>query len=315
MRPNNPHPDVIQALVERVFPSARQSSVERVAEGVSTYVYRVRRESETFYLRVLPEDGASFAPEVRILRLLRERGVRVPQVLYFDDCDDVLENAVMLTTEIAGQHLGHRSVDEATRRILREAGRDLATINAIPVAGFGWIKRDRSSAIRLEAEHPTFRGFAFEHLGRDLSTLEGRVLSHADTATIRAIVKAHSAWLAAEQASLAHGDFDVTPIYQQNGRYTGIIDFGEIRGTDPWYDLGHFRMHDGEILPAPVLDWLLEGYRSVVPLPVDYHLRIAFASLLIAVRALGRSLERHPERVARHHGLASIQRDLATLRG
>lgn len=45
-----------------------------------------------------------------------------------------------------------------------------------------------------------------------------------------------------EQGYLAHGDFDTTHIYQDNGRYTGIIDFGEIRGADRWYDLGYFHM-------------------------------------------------------------------------
>ena len=314
MRPDGPDPNEIRALVDRVFGPAGGGSVERVAEGVSTYVYRIHRRSETFYLRVLPEEGASFAPEVRVLALLRERRVRVPEVLYYDDCDDVLQHSVMVTSEIVGQHLGHRSADEATRRILRQAGRDLATINAIPVAGFGWIRRDRGAVLHLEGEHQTFSGFAREYLDRDLSALEGRVLSAPDTATIRALVEAHPAWLAAQRAWLAHGDFDATHIFQHDGRYTGIIDFGEIRGTDPWYDLGHFRMHDGETLPASVLDWLLEGYRSVVQLQPDYRLRIGFASLLIAVRALGRCLERRPEKVAGHHALASIQRDLTLLR-
>jgi len=314
MRPDGPALDAIHALVDRVIGPAGGGSIERVAEGESTYVYRIHRWAETFYLRVLPEVGASFAPEVRVLGLLRERGVRVPQVLYFDACDEALQRSVMVTTEIVGQHLGHHPADDATRRILREAAQDLATINAIPVVGFGWIRRDRSAVAHLEGEHPTFAGFMCEYLDRDLSALEGRVLSSSDTATIRALVEAHPTWLAAERAWLAHGDFDVTQIYQQDGRYTGIIDFGEIRGTDLWYDVGHFRMHDGETLSARVLDWLLEGYGSVAQLPPDYHLRIGFASLLIAVRALGRCMEKRPDRVARHCGLVSIQRDLALLR-
>lgn len=313
MLSNGPDLHEIRALADRVLRCSGESSVERVADGVSTYVYRVGYGGETFYLRILPEEGASFAPEVKVLALLHQQGVRVPRVLYFDDCDALLQRSVMLTTEIAGQHVGHRTADEATRHVLGDAGRDLAIINAVPVAGFGWIKRDRGIAA-LTAKHSTWREAVFEYLDADLAMLEGRVLTHADTATIRAIVESHGPWITAEEACLAHGDFDVTQIFQHGGQYSGVIDFGEIRGAEPWYDLGHFRMHDGETLPVPVLDWLLEGYSSVTRLPADCHLRIAFASLLIAVRTLTRCLEWRPEKLAGHRGLTSIQCDLVLLR-
>jgi hypothetical protein len=74
-------------------------------------------------------------------------------------------------------------------------------------------------------------------------------------------------------------------------------------------------MHDAEILPVPVLHWLLEGYGTVTPLPADAPQRIAFASLLIAVRALARCLERRPEQSVHHQSRISIPRDLALLAG
>ena len=48
-------------------------------------------------------------------------------------------------------------------------------------------------------------------------------------------------------------------------------------------------------------------------MPADSCHRIAFASLLIAVRALGRCVENYPERIDSHQGLTSIPRDLALL--
>jgi aminoglycoside phosphotransferase (APT) family kinase protein len=187
-------------------------------------------------------------------------------------------------------------------------------VGTIPVAGFGWVRSDRTDVVDLEAEHPTLRTFISRHLEADLAALERRLVAPGDVEAIRGIVEARPSWLDAEQAQLVHGDFDVTQIYQQDGRYTGLIDFGEIRGADPWYDLGHFRMHDGETLPALVLDWLLEGYSTVVPVPADHQQRISFASLLIAIRALARCLERRPKQVMRHQARRSIARDLAVLR-
>jgi len=129
--------------------------VERVEEGVSTYVYRIQRDASVFYLRVLPEEGASFAPEMRVHQLLRERGVKVPEVVYFEHYNQALQRSVMVTTEMRGRHIGFCSEENDLRNILIEAGKDLAVINTILVKGFGWIRRDRDEVGLLEAQWPT----------------------------------------------------------------------------------------------------------------------------------------------------------------
>src|SRR5947209_11250902 len=95
-------PDIreVRALIARALCGA--SEINPVDEGVSTHVYRIKRSEEIFYLRVLPEEGATFAPEVEAHALLRRAGVRVPEVVYWDDLDPGLSRAVMLTTEIEG---------------------------------------------------------------------------------------------------------------------------------------------------------------------------------------------------------------------
>ncbi|MGH2585695.1 MAG: phosphotransferase family protein, partial [Dehalococcoidia bacterium] len=303
MRPDDPDPATIEVLAAHIFPERASLTVERVPEGVSTFVYRIRRGSQTLYLRILPEIDASFAPEAYAHRTLRARGVRVPEVVYVEHCNEIVQRSVMVTTEIEGCHVGQRPVDGATHRILFEAGQQLAIINSIPVDGFGWIKRDQRDVHRLEAEHPTHRAFATAHLEDDLAALEGRILNQSEITAIRSIVERHASWLETEHGRLAHGDFDVTHIFQQDGRYTGIIDLGEIRGADLWYDLGHFRAHDGETLPAPLLDHLVAGYREVTPLPDDHHQRICFTSLLLALRALAHRLHKYPRAVHVHQAL------------
>src|SRR6266699_2218297 len=224
---------LIEALVARVFPCTVPSHVERVDEGVSTYVYKIYRGHEVFYLRVLPEVNASFAPEVYVHEMLRAKDVKVPEVVYFEHYNEALQRSVMVTTAIKGKHIGHYHVNEVSRNTLVEAGQDLAVINSVPVKHFGWIRRDSSAVTALEAELPTYRAFVFEYLEEDLAFLNEYVLSTREIKAIRGIVDRCGAWLDVEKAWLAHGDFDATHIYQEHGRYTGIIDFGEIGAATP----------------------------------------------------------------------------------
>ncbi|HEY7851317.1 MAG TPA: hypothetical protein VIC27_14700, partial [Ktedonobacterales bacterium] len=110
-----------------------------------------------------------------------------------------------------------------------------------------------------------------------------------------------------------HGDFDATAIYQCDGRYTGIIDFGELRGASYWYDLAHFHMRDGEYLATTLLNPLMRGYAKVTPLPQGATRYITFASVFINVHALSRSLhKRPPDRFTRHQ-VKRLRADLAYL--
>ena len=284
--------------------------VESVAEGVSTYVYRLRHGAEVFYLRVLPEEGATFAPEVAAHTNLRQKGVQVPEVLYWEDRNPAVGRSVMMTTEIKGTAIGRSEVGAELPYILRAAGRDVALLNQVPVDGFGWIRRDRPKDRALRGEMPTERAFMLAGFERSLSTLQAHTGSSMQMDKIADIVRSEAPRLDARHAHLAHGDLDLTHIYAQAGRYTGIIDLGEIRGTGPYYDLGHFRFHDGELLTTKALPHLVEGYREIAPLPSDADQRIALASLLIGVNFFARTHTRLAQRNYRH-AVVAIARDMA----
>jgi aminoglycoside phosphotransferase (APT) family kinase protein len=308
-----PNIHLVHHEVAQLFPHTSLSTIARVDEGVSTYVYRIRANNKTFYLRLLPEVGASFAPEVLVHQLLRNKGVSVPEVVYFEHRNEALQLSLMLTAEIKGMHIGHCTSIDDQKTILRQAGRDLALLNSIPVQGFGWIQRDNSMVVQLEAEFPTYKAWIDEHFQDDLALLTNkRLLSESDATNISTILARYNSWLNEEQAHLAHGDFDAKHIYQQYGHYTGIIDFGEIRGASTWYDLGHFQLHDGETLPHRVLQYLLEGYQDVTPLLPDYEQRISFASLLIALRMLAHVTRKYPTRPLSRE-IASVQRAMQVL--
>jgi aminoglycoside phosphotransferase (APT) family kinase protein len=311
---DNARPD--SSIIESIATTAlggNISAIEPVLEGRSTYVYRLVRGAEAFYARVLPEAGASFAPEAAAHTMLRRQGVRVPDVVFWEELNSQVDRSVMITTAITGQAITESAAPHKLGEVLRAAGHDLALLNQLPVDGFGWIKRDIPADSALRADLPTESAFMLAELDSSLATLNSIALDmrQSDDA-IRAAVATYAALLDTERSGLAHGDLDTTHICNDQGRYTGLIDLGDIRGTGPYYDLGHFHFHDGERLPAPLLPYLLEGYGEVSPLPPNADQRITLASLLIGVRFLARTHARLAER-NRLHAIAAISRDVRFL--
>ena len=322
--PSPPDAEALAPLLRRafsIFPTGvdQVERIERVAEGVSTWVYRIRRGGETFYLRILPEADATFAPEVIAHQRLRALGVRAPEVIYYEPMYQPLQRSVMLAREIAGAPLSHSpELDPAALAAITEAaGADLARINSLRVEGFGWVARAAGCDDRdeLRAPLPSNRALLLEAWAPDLAYLaETASLLPDDIARLERTLARHDAWLDDEADSrLAHGDLDATAIYQRDGVYTGIIDFGEMRGAGRWYDLAHCHMRDGEYLATPLLPALLRGYVRVAPLSFDAEARIRFTSLFINVRALSRSLQKRPPNRFTRHQLGVLRADLTTL--
>ncbi|HLI51630.1 MAG TPA: aminoglycoside phosphotransferase family protein [Thermomicrobiaceae bacterium] len=292
--------------------------VIRLAEGVSTRVYRLRFDTMTLYLRVLPEPDATFAPEALVHDLLRRRDIPVPEVIYDEDRNELLQRSIMVTAEIPGAPLTRSGPGGFSQSILQEAGRCLAVINSIPVDGYGWIRRDLSAAqpAGLEAELPDYQLFVDREIDDHLDTLGQHLLDQAEIMKLERVAHKYRDGVDPNPAVLAHGDFDASHIFQDGGHFSGVIDFGEIRGTDPWYDLGHFRLHDGEQLPQGLFPWLLAGYRLVRPEQSRDEERIIFASLLIATRSLARAIARDSTDSAYlRFLLGSLKRDLQLLDG
>jgi aminoglycoside phosphotransferase (APT) family kinase protein len=294
--------------MREILSARNRFTVERVQSGVSTAVYRIDPidgGSAPLYLRVLPEPGASFASEVHVHSVLWSQQLHVPEVLHYEPCNSSLQRSIMLTTAILGQPLGDglRPLDlprPHLQQVVQQAGREIAMINRLHVDGFGWIRRDAARVAQLQAEHPHCAAWLAEEWEEPLAALrQHNILSPHE-------LHALDGWLAEAQqrfgppAVLAHGDFDATHIFHQAGCYTGIIDFGEIRGAYEGYDLGHFWIEQQDLLP-----FLLAGYTEVTPLPPDHQRIIVLTGLLVAARRVGRraakGLPPHPPDIAAIH--------------
>jgi aminoglycoside phosphotransferase (APT) family kinase protein len=283
-----------ERIAQQLFPHARTLNVSRVLDGGSTWVYRIDQfdqfdqSDNTFYLRVLPEADASFAPEVFVHNALRMRGVHVPEVIHFEHYHEEFQRSLVVTTAIAGVPVARAASPEVMAPVLREAGRELALLNQLPVNGFGWVQRDCSSVYELRGEHSTFADWAMtESVPAVAMVARHGLLTEAQVARLELTVALTLEQFQHEPATLAHGDFDLTHIFYKEGRYTGIIDFGEIRGTNGLYDLGHFAIENAHALPL-----LLAGYGEIASLPENYAEQIQLTALLVALQRTGRRLAR-----------------------
>ncbi len=278
-------PDI--ALVKQIAESFFNSIVtlEEVKAGVSTFVYRVRFGEQVYYLRILPEDDQTFAGEVRAHELLTRRGVKVPRVIHYEPCNNLVGRSLMIAGEVPGAAVQDSWPESGFERIMQEAGEQLALINQVPVEGFGWVKRERDGV--LLGEQHSFADPYYEHLDQDLSRLSGYAFTTTEVASVGQLLETAFPLMSRTQAHLVHGDFDLTHIFHQHGCYSGIIDFGEIMGHSPLYDLGHFKLQDGVEGCPKGFQALLDGYREVTDLTQAELMEVDLWTLSIGVRRLG----------------------------
>lgn len=285
-------PDVdaaaIDALLRKVFGTWAPVTYQRTPDGVSTQVYRLLRGSETFYLRIAEEADENLETDAELHQRLRDLGVKVARIIHVEPFNTKIGRSTMITTEVPGISLAEISSPTLAASAVEKAGADLAVLNQVPVDGFGWVQR-RGRRWPLHAEHPTYTPFAISYLP---SPWPGPLTSLFATPildTIEDLIE-HERHQPPAQALLAHGDFDITQIFCADGRYTGLIDFGEIRGTEPLFDLGHFYLHDQETIPTALLPALLTAYQRVQPLPADHEQSIRRSAILLGLRQLCRWL-------------------------
>jgi aminoglycoside phosphotransferase (APT) family kinase protein len=278
----------IDALLHRVFGTSVPVTYQRTPDGVSTQVYRIWRGSEVFYLRIAEEADENLETDAELHRHLRGLGVKVADIVHVEPFNADIGRSTLVTTQVPGVSLAEICVPQLAASVAEQAGADLAVINQIPVDGFGFIRRhDRRWP--LQAEYPGYEDFLLSFLPQPWPGPLTSLFDHADLGVIEDLVERERTRPPAN-AVLQHGDFDVTPVFCAGDRYTGLIDFGEIRGAEPTFDLGHFHLHDQETNPSILLPALLRGYQQVQTLPAGHQESIRRSAILLGLRQLCRWL-------------------------
>src|ERR1700733_10075901 len=276
---------VLARLIRRVFPGAGSVSVEAAGDRRLVVVSRARVDEAVFYLRLAEEPGQDLTTDAGILDRLRTLGVSVPAVVAAEAAPAELARSYMIVTEIPGRSLAEGGTDDEARRAARAAGRDTAIINSLTVAGFGWLQRTGAGSAPLTAELTSYDDFVRSHLPESWPGWLTGLFEPGHLDALEAMVEAERARVPGA-AHLAHGDLDVTHIFTHAGTYRGIIDFGEMRGAERYFDLGHFLLHDGETRSVALFGSFLARYTEVAALPDDHREAIRVSAILLGLRQL-----------------------------
>lgn len=212
-----------------------------------------------------PGAGGQIEARASVLRVLRERDDRGPEVLGTSASDGVPERlrrwSWMVTSWMRGAPLA--AADEITAEVARDVGELLARLHAIPVTGHGLLA-DEPGALRGASDDP---GAHFtSRWGQALWPFDGRPLAAhpligvapalaLQVGTLREQLLAYETQGA---RAICHTDFSPGHLWVEGGRLTGLIDFGDAAVLPPATDLAVFAATYG----WDATEALLEGYAS-----------------------------------------------------
>jgi aminoglycoside phosphotransferase (APT) family kinase protein len=184
--------------------------------------------------------------------------------------------------ELNGESIKNTTLSEEEKNIIiQKAGKDLAKLNSIEVKGVGWIEGTKNN--QLYSKGKDYDDFIIRNIRNMLNKfIEIKILSNEQADKITEYIQSNKEFIDIKDNSyLAHGDFCIEHIYHANGKYSGIIDFGDIRGTSKYHDLAHFYTYNRKYFKS-----LVEGYNSIYKLTTDCIDKVKIEAVIFAVGKL-----------------------------
>lgn len=185
--------------------------------------------------------------EACALQLAADAGVAVPRIIAVGDAPRLPGHRFVVMERIAGLPLDRQSprVDD----VMASVGHELATLHSVLIDRFGRLVTGRwdEKPIRVHGREDTWVA-ALESIVRqnieslleagDLSASRGSSWTDDVLELVAAAERAHPT----HRASLLHGDLEYFHIFEDEGGFTGIIDFGECLAGDPAWDIARFSL-------------------------------------------------------------------------
>ena len=250
--------EILNDILREVSPEPVLSK-QRLIAGEVNEVYDLSfADGVRVIARISRDEHMNFAQEQWAIRECSLRGVPVPEVIgVWHRPTQGQSLTICIQRKIEGVLLPNANLPHhVLRQIVVQAGELLSRIHAVPVKGYGYING------KGEGEFLTPEGEidAFVKMESEFHALAQRLdlSSHTMSRALRLVVDAEQ--LARSVAPcLTHNDFCAKHILVANDTVSGIIDFGEVAGSEPLSDFVRWDYYDAARFP---LEWLQEGYTN-----------------------------------------------------
>lgn len=276
------------------IPDFKDCILEEVNDGVSTEVYKLTNKGIVYYVRI-SQDKDMWKKEADVYKILKNKNLHIPEVILKANTDEIY---FLITSEILGKPISANS--ENLEEILEYAGEELGIINSIPVKSFGYFD---------DTPYEKYEDFLFRNFEEKVNTLTSiGLITNSQKKNLLTLGERYRK-LASEirRPYLSHGDFDFSQIFESDGKYSGIIDFGDIRGSSQFHDLSHFCTVEQDSYLKP----LLRGFKKIVNMPTNWADFINMEVLGICVSRLNWIIRDTPERILTDHPAVRKLRCLA----
>jgi|GEM_PF-1443939 aminoglycoside phosphotransferase len=167
-------------------------------------------------------------------RLVRAKGVSVPQVLFADE-------DIILMTQLRGSEMDDREQLFDNAELFASIANDLARCHTISLPGFGYTRVVDGEYVGSHASWHSFLDEAGSAV-HDIKPMGG--LTRKDLEVLRSYWSHLLPDIQLEQGVLVHGDFAMSAIFVDGTQYTGLIDFGDALIGDPLLDIAYFRFKE-----------------------------------------------------------------------
>jgi len=308
--------DRILALLRRVLQKIEPNlSFSRVTEGSSSNVYKIINGTDTLFLRMPKDKDEMISPQILAHEQLAKKGIKVPRFVSWDDANATLGHSYMIVKAIPGLSLealkakNRGEYDSCLETVLEDAGEDIARTTHIPTSNYGWIKRDQKKARELIGEIDFYKDFLLDKISKKVKDLEAAGFETFTEDQLERYKMLVFKYIPEGRPNLCHGDFDLSHIYVSNGKYSGIIDWGDIRSASNVYDIAHFTaFHPDEA------KFIMKGFQQIIRTDKDFDRKLVLTRLAICINKLWWTLKNNNRKFENHKFREAITNDISLLR-
>lgn len=250
--------EVVDQYVQKAVNSP-VASAERLVIGQDNEVYSVTTAGgQQIIVRISHKDDPRFEGERWALNAAREQGAPTPKVLLVEKVQLESESVTFCIEEkLKGVPLDTLLTGNVRpEHAIAQLGELLSQIHSVKVEGFGYLQANGNgwnipfSAIMLDLLEKR------DELQRAAKQWEVP-LEQVEQAL--ELLKGHQELYEWNNPSLTHGDIGPDHVLVDKDTITGVIDFQECSGNHPIFDLVHWDLNYGHLVPV---DELVATYKN-----------------------------------------------------